>query len=48
MARELDEKETKILIERWLLDDKRLHLNERVYVLEKMVRKLLKAQKGAS
>ena len=42
MARELDKKETKILMNRWLADDKTLRLNERVYILEKLMRRLLK------
>jgi hypothetical protein len=45
MTRFLDEENTKILIERWLIDDPSLIINERVFVLEKMVRELLKKVK---
>jgi hypothetical protein len=43
MAIELDKKEIKILTDRWLAGGKGLAINERVFILEKMVRKLIKA-----
>jgi len=42
MAREIDKKEIKILMDRWMADDKTLVLNERVFILEKLMRRLLK------
>jgi hypothetical protein len=45
MARELDKKEIKILMDRWMAGDKGLKLNERVFILEKLVRNLVKAKK---
>lgn len=42
MARELDEKEVKILMDRWIAGDKTLRINERVFVLDKLMRQLLK------
>lgn len=42
MGRELDKKEIEILMARWMADDKTLKLNERVFILERLMRKLLK------
>jgi len=44
MAKELDKKEAKILMDRWLAGGKGLAVNERVFILEKLVRKLIKAK----
>ena len=42
MGRELDKKEIEILMARWMANDKTLRLNERVFILEKLMRRLVK------
>ena len=42
MGRELDKQEIKIIMARWMAGDKTLKLNERVFILEKLMRRLLK------
>jgi len=48
MAEEIDKKEVKALMDRWMARDKTLHINERVFILERLVRQLLKKGKARS
>jgi hypothetical protein len=42
MARELSKKEVKILMDKWIADDKTLRINERVFILDKLMRRVIK------